>query len=237
VAQSIDNATPYFGAPVVLKTTVDNLSSVDNLSTHTASGVTVSIPVPSGLTYLSSSSGYDPATSTWTIGKLAAHGHAVLTITAQAGNVYLGDQTVTATAHSTTTQTGSSIDTASVTEHSVPATVAVAIIPDPANPLPVDIARPGTISWTASVTNAVNPSARAPLFTISWVCDTVSASPCPASDALVFPNESTLSFQVSDLGVDTYTITLLALDEGDPNYQSGNFQTSIAFSTTDSGGI
>jgi len=200
-----------------------------------AAGVSVSAPLPSGLTFVRSSGGYDAATAIWTIGTVPGGGHAMLTITAQAGDVLAGDQTVTATVHSTTSDSNPANNSASVTEQSVPAPVTLTMVPDPDNPPTVDIGLPGTIGWTASLAATDNPTASTPQAIFQWSCTTASGNPCPAADGTDLVNQPSLTYEIQDLGIDTYTVTLMA-DVADPNYQSGPYQTSITFSTTNSGG-
>src|SRR5262249_19554927 len=124
VTQNVDNATPQFAQHVVLTTTVENLG------TAKAKGVKPTVQIPSGLSVVSWSDGkphrngrggYDPSSGAWKIGALPAGAHATLTITARAGDVVIGDRTVTATVHAKTADPDPTNNIASTTLHSVAA--------------------------------------------------------------------------------------------------------------------
>jgi hypothetical protein len=113
------------------------------------------------------------------------------------------------------------------------------MVPDPGNPAIVDISQPGSLTWTASVYNAANPAGPGPTGTTDWECSTVSTNPCPFVQALATPNTPSITFADSSFQVDTYTVTLL-FNWTDPNFVlvdgSNSAQTSVTFTTTNSGG-
>lgn len=230
-AETVSQAAPDYYTTVTFTTTVTNLSA-----TTDATGVTASVPVPSGLAFVSSSSsGYDAATGVWTIGTVSAGTAATLTITARALDVSFGQQTVTATVSSATSDPNPANNTASASEASQRAPVTVTIVPDPGNPANVDISLPGNLTWTAAEANADNSAAPAPAGTVQWFCSTASLNPCPSADGTNLFNIPTLTYVIQDLAVDTYTITL-QFTPADPNYQAQDIVTSITFATTNSGG-
>ncbi|MEM0986181.1 MAG: proprotein convertase P-domain-containing protein [Pseudomonadota bacterium] len=78
VTVTANTTTPTFGTSVVL--TVE----ITNGGPASASGITVSAPLPSGLVYQSdtASGAYDPGTATWTVGSLAVGASTSFQITA-----------------------------------------------------------------------------------------------------------------------------------------------------------
>jgi uncharacterized repeat protein (TIGR01451 family) len=227
VSQTVDNDAPAFAQHVLLTTDVKNLGSVD------ATGVTVSVALPTGMSFVNASDGYDAGTGVWTIGSIAGGADAQLTITAAAGDVAVGDRTVSATVHASTADTNTANDTASVTVRSLPANLAVTIVPDPGNPQFIDRSAPGTVTWTMSVVNENDAAAPINDLQTSWECSTVSFNPCPDWIGLTEYNQP-LTITMSDFNVDTYTLNAF-VDTDDPNYVSPA-QSSITFTTTDSGG-
>jgi uncharacterized repeat protein (TIGR01451 family) len=229
-AETVSQAAPDYYTTVTFTTTVTNLSAATG-----ATGVTASVPLPAGLAFVSSgSSGYDASTGVWTIGTVAAGATATLTITARALDVSLGKQTVTATVSSATSDPNPANNAASASETSQPAPVKLTIVPDPGNPSNVDVSLPGNVTWTASEANADNPAAPVPAGTVSWFCYAASTNPCPAADGTDLFNVPTLTYVISSLAADTYTITL-AFDPADPNYQTSEVITSITFTVSSSG--
>ncbi|WP_307874768.1 DUF11 domain-containing protein [Frankia nepalensis] len=240
VAQSVSSPSPVYYDDVTFTTTVTNTSA-----TTAAQGVSAAVAIPAGLvTPVASPSGtttYDSSTGVWTIGDLAPGAQATLTVSALAGDVALGAQTVSATVSAATSDPVPGNDTASATATPRPAPVAVVITPDPGNPPVIDISAPGTASWTASFVNAANPAAPAPIGVVYWTCETLSANPCPLVPAL-YPgaNLSTLTLTMSSLQIDVYYLTAifapLESAENKANYvQEGVFST-VNFTTTISGG-
>jgi hypothetical protein len=237
VTQTVTNSTPYYYAPVTFETTVTNTST-----TFSSYGVTATVAEPAGLVSPtatpSGSTSYDASTGTWTIGSLAPGASATLDISGDAGDVSDGTQTVTATVTASTPDSNQANNTASASEASQPAPLAAVITPDPGNPNPIDISQPGTVTWYGSAVNGVNPAAPPPTgYNYRWSCETASENPCPPADGLVTPDVP-LTFQISDLGIDLYTLDLTVSTDGtNPNYQSNQIVvTSLTFETTDTGG-
>jgi hypothetical protein len=239
VTQTVSSSSPYYYAPVTFETTVTN-----NSSAFSSNGVTATVPEPSGLVSPSAtpsgSTSYDPLTGTWTIGSLAPGASATLDITGDAGAVSLGTQTVTATATASTPDSNQSNNTASASEASQPAPIKAVITPDPNNPNPIDVSRPGTVTWYGSAVNAANPAAPPPVgFSTFFMCATASSAPCPPVAGLQQANVP-LSFTTSTLSVDIYYITL-ATDLNNPTVTDPNYQryqevyAYTSFSTTSSG--
>jgi uncharacterized repeat protein (TIGR01451 family) len=87
---TVDRLRPSVGDVVVLKLTVANTSQVQ------ATGVTATVTLPAGMTFVSSDAPdkYDSATGTWTPGTIAAAGKAVLLVKAKVTEA--AEQTVTA---------------------------------------------------------------------------------------------------------------------------------------------
>ena len=236
VTEQASSALPFYGTQVTFTTTVTNTST-----TATSSGVSVTVAAPAALTSPSvTASAGSYAGSTWTVGTLAPGASATLAITGLAGDVDAGLQTVTATATSATPDPNTANNTASVSEKSQPAPVNIAIVPDPGNPVVVDISAPGNIGWTGAVDNAENPALAVPAADTSlfWTCATASQNPCPLVAGLEAPSDS-LTFQISSLALDTYSITLTVTLSGDNyTFAGGGTEdsTMISFSTTTGGG-
>jgi hypothetical protein len=215
---------------------------VKNTSAVTATGVSASVGVPTGLVSPtvtpSSSTSFDQGTSTWTIGDLAPGASATLTVSALAGNVSAGEQAVNVTA--TATNASSASYAAEAVETSRPAPVAVVITPDPNNPPSdnVDLSAPGNVSWTASFVNADNSAAPAPTGVVVWTCETQSGADCPFVPALnPTANLPVLTLKISDLGIiDNFTLTATFIPNGDSNYLQQSVSSSVTFTTTNSGG-
>jgi uncharacterized repeat protein (TIGR01451 family) len=228
VSLSIDTSSPYYWRNVVLTTTVHNGGG------DPAAGVTVDLPLPSGLTFISSSSGYDATTGTWTIGTVAPQGDASLTVTARAGDVLDGTQTVSATVLSATADPNASNNTDAVTEQSQPAPISAAIIPNPGNPSVVDISVPAAVGWTAVALAADNPGAPAPTAYFLWSC--TAFGPCPENPSFL-GSHSSITFESTSLQVDTY-VMFMTVTAMDPNYQAypeGQVAVSTQFTTINSG--
>ncbi len=80
IAKSVDIPTPKLGTNVTFTITVSNAAGYS-----TATGVTVSDPLPAGLTFVSASPGagtYNSGTGMWNVGTLAGGASATLTLTA-----------------------------------------------------------------------------------------------------------------------------------------------------------
>jgi uncharacterized repeat protein (TIGR01451 family) len=230
VTETVDHSAPAYYTNVTFTTTVTNLSP-----TTDSTGVTASVPLPSGLAFVSSSSGgYNASTGVWSVGTVAAGTTATLSITARALDVSFGTQTVTATVSSATSDPNLSNNASSASEASTPAPVAAVVTPDPGNPVNVDISQQAYITWTSSGANADNPGAPVPGGTVQWFCSTGSGNPCPAADGTDLFNHPVLTYWIPSLMADTYTITL-QFTPTDPNYQSGAVTTSFSFPTSDSG--
>ncbi|HUP84576.1 MAG TPA: Ig-like domain-containing protein [Acidimicrobiales bacterium] len=91
VALSVDDTTPNLGDQVVLTVTLADAGP------SAATGVTVSLPLPAGLTFVSASAGsgsYDPGTGVWTVGGVPSGGSWSLQVTATVDDP--GAKTVTA---------------------------------------------------------------------------------------------------------------------------------------------
>ncbi|WP_232793925.1 DUF11 domain-containing protein [Pseudofrankia saprophytica] len=237
VAQAVSGNAPFYYGTVSFTTTVTNTSA-----STTAQGVTATVAIPAGLVSPTASPSvgtFSLSTGVWTIGDLAPGAHATLTVSALAGDIALGAQTVTATVSSATADPASANNTASATATSQPAPVAIVITPDPNNPPPnnVDISAPGTMTFTASFANAANPAAPAPTGTVVWTCDTQGGSPCPSAAALnPSANLPVLTFVTNGLVIDQYFLTATFFPAGDGgNYVQEGVQSSISFTTTNSG--
>ncbi|ADP84942.1 DUF11 domain-containing protein [Pseudofrankia inefficax] len=235
VAVSVSNSSPAYYTDVTFTATVKNTSAI------TATGVSASVDVPTGLVSPtvtpSSSTAFDQGTSTWTIGDLAPGASATLTVSALAGNVSAGAQTVNVAA--TATNASSASYAAQAVETSQPAPVTVVISPDPNNPPSdnVDLGDPGNLSWTAFFANADNASAPAPTGVVVWACQTQSGNPCPFVPAFdPTANLTVLTLKISDLQIDVYTITATFVSNGDSNYVQQSVSSSVTFTTTNSGG-
>ena len=78
LTKSVNNATPVSGETVTFTVTVNNVGP------HDTGGVTVSDPLPVGLTYVSDDSGgnYNSGSGVWTIGTIANGGSAIINIDA-----------------------------------------------------------------------------------------------------------------------------------------------------------
>src|SRR5262249_10398814 len=74
VSQSVSNPTPAYGSTITFTTVVTNQGPA------AATGVTVSVPLPSGVQFASAPASYQASTGTWTIGSLANGAHATLDI-------------------------------------------------------------------------------------------------------------------------------------------------------------
>ncbi|MBL7487289.1 DUF11 domain-containing protein [Frankia sp. AgB1.9] len=236
VTVSVSSSSPAYYTDVTFTATVKNTSAV------TATGVSASVDLPTGLVSPtvtpSSSTSFDQGTSTWTIGDLAPGASATLTVSALAGNVSAGEQAVNVTA--TATNASSAAYGAEAVETSAPAPVAVVISPDPNNPPSdnVDLGNPGNLSWTAFFANADNASAPAPTGVVVWTCETQGGSDCPFVPALnPTANLPVLTFKISTLGViDIFTVTATFAPNGDSNYVQEAVSSSVTFTTTNNGG-
>lgn len=230
MALSISNPTPIYWNTVTLTAVVTNNGPID------ATGVSVAVPLPTGLTFVSADSGSYTG-GVWTVGTLANGASATLHITARAGAVNLGARTVTATASSTTTDLNTSNNAASVSSTSQTAFAEPTIVAYPGNPPIVDITSPGAVGWNAVLaTNAPGAPREGTWF---WTCETFSTNPCPFVTELTNGDFDHLAFQINTLQLDTYIITLtyspLPLSENfTPNEPT---TTQIQFTTTSGGGF
>jgi|GEM_PF-1461759 len=96
IEKTVNNLNPLVGSKVVFTLTATNLGAAN------ASGIIVNDMLPSGYTYLSSSTAtgsYNASNGNWSIGNLANAGTATLTITAKVKStgIYLNTATVTST--------------------------------------------------------------------------------------------------------------------------------------------
>jgi uncharacterized repeat protein (TIGR01451 family) len=102
ITKIVDNSTPYIGNNVTFTV------QVTNNGPSTSAGVSVSDLLPSGYSYVSSSTAtgtYTPGTGVWAIGSLSNGGSASLTISATvlASGIYANTATATATTYDPTT--------------------------------------------------------------------------------------------------------------------------------------
>jgi len=231
VSLSIDDATPYYWAEVHLAVRVENLDD------GRAAGVAVAVPMPTNLTYLDASGDYDSSSGVWTIGDLPGGAEAELTITARAGDVVLGEQTVTATVSSTTEDPDEANDSFATTVQSQRAPWKVGITPDPDNPPIIDmgIPDPGRVDFHSSV-SAVVPGAPPPEHWLFWTCDRESQNPCHNYDDASLYYQPSFGYEISTFGIDTYTLTVTVAPT-DPNYVQDAQFASVEFTTVTSGGI
>ncbi len=94
ITETVDDARPEAQQVETFTITVANSGPDD------ATGVAVSVPLPAGLTYVSSSAedgSYDEATGLWGVGTLGASGSETLTILARATSAALSEVTATIT--------------------------------------------------------------------------------------------------------------------------------------------
>jgi uncharacterized repeat protein (TIGR01451 family) len=83
IAKIVDNATPIAGGTITFTTTVTNTGS------NAATGVIVSDPVPTGLTFVNANPGqgtYNSGTGVWSIGALAVNQQVTLAMTGTVGS-------------------------------------------------------------------------------------------------------------------------------------------------------
>src|SRR5262249_53827144 len=130
LTESVDNPTPLAGADVTFTI------SLSNVGPDPATGVQISIPLPAGLTFVSSSPGagsYDSATGVWTVGDVAVGEPIVLQVVA---HVVSGDpSTVTASiSHADQADPQPAGNTVSVTVTPQLADIGVAVVVN--NPTP-----------------------------------------------------------------------------------------------------
>jgi uncharacterized repeat protein (TIGR01451 family) len=231
VTQSVDNAAPEYGATAVFTIEAANPGSTP------ASGVTVAVSIPNGLTYVHASGPgtYDPASHRWSVGTLPPNEARSLALTMRAGDVEIGDRTVRSYVYAATSDLTQSNNNAATTLHAVPARIAVHVVPDPGNPPFLDITDPSSATWTSTVVNANDPTLVVPDVDVWWTCDTVSQNPCPPNDALLFTNPNVpLTLLSSQLQVDTYILTATAVPKG-PNYLHDAVFDYVMFTTVASG--
>jgi uncharacterized repeat protein (TIGR01451 family) len=235
VSIGIDNATPKYYSTFTLMVNVSNAGPED------ASDVTVSVPLPTDLSFISADSAdYDANTGAWTIGALNASASATLNIKARGTNVDAAPRVIQAAVSASTPDPISANNVAAVTQTTQQGVARPVIVPDPNNPQLIDISSPGNITWYASVITDTPeaPPLVDPNVIYLWFCDTASSNPCPEADGTSIPNQLSLTYVINTLNVDTYTITLFASFAGNSGYNFGaGSQDSISFTTTAGEGL
>ena len=144
LTQSVSNPTPNVG-DVIAFTTV-----LTNHGPDTATGIAVSIPIPSGLSFVSvapGQGGFNSASGLWTVGTLSSGSSVVLVVNLQVNDPNPKSDTATISAHDQY-DTNPSNDTASATETPRLADLVLTKVVDNLTPNVGD-----TITFTVTLTN------------------------------------------------------------------------------------
>jgi uncharacterized repeat protein (TIGR01451 family) len=236
VGKTVDNATPLPGDPVVFTVTLTNLGP------STATGITVSDPVPTGLTFdnvTATAGNWDGTASEWTVPGLAAGSANSVTLTVEA-TVVATSGSVTNTATITAldqTDPAPGNDTASATVTIQAADLAVTKAVDNATPNVGD-----EVTFTVTLDN--NGPSEATSVEVTDLLPTgltfVSATPSPGTydegtglwtvGSLADGATSTLDLvtSVDQAGVITNIATITASDQ--PDLTPGNNSASASVS-------
>ena len=205
LAKAADDATPDEGQTVTFTVTLTNVGP------DAASGVSVSDPLPAGLTFSSATpsvGSYDTGTGIWTVGALAAGGSATLSLaaTVDAGTAA---QTITNTA---TVAAADQADTSSVNDQaSAPVTVTAV---DLALAKGVDDATPDegqTVTYSVTLANAGPDVATGVVVTDVLPAGVTFASSTPSVGSY---DSGTGDWTVGTLGAGSATLAITATVDG-----------------------